>query len=112
AFDGANALLADQPDRADYRELRGMAAYRLGRSDEVLADPGPEAEIGAVATDGGRQYAAFLAMAELRTGGVDSARRRIANLRNHLADGATPAKETVNLVEEAEALLSAERNDD
>jgi tetratricopeptide (TPR) repeat protein len=112
AFNGAAALLADQPDTAAYRELRGMAAYRLGRCDEALTDLGADSETRDSATDRARQRAAFLAMAELRLGNVDSARRRVTELQDHLEEGATPAKETLNLVEEAEALLSAECNED
>jgi serine/threonine protein kinase/tetratricopeptide (TPR) repeat protein len=112
AFDGAAALLADQPDSKTFRELRGMAAYRLGRYDEALTDLSTEADGGAPAADRARQRAAFLAMAELRTGRGGLARRRTAELRAHLNDGATAAKETLNLVEEAEALLSVETDED
>src|SRR5262249_2696528 len=38
AHDGAAALLADQPASAVYRELRGMAEFRLGQFEEALAD--------------------------------------------------------------------------
>jgi hypothetical protein len=112
AFDGAAALVADQPDSTSYRELRGMAAYRLGRFDEALADLDADAEPGALETDRVRQRAAMRAMSEMRAGHSASARRRIGELRAPLAGGVIPAKETLNLVEEAEALLSAEHDKD
>ena len=104
AYDGADALAADQPASTIYRQLRGMAAYRLGRIDAALADLAQDADSGTAETEHARQRRAILAMTELRAGRPESARQKIAELRAHVETDSAPRKETLTLIAEAEAL--------
>jgi serine/threonine protein kinase/tetratricopeptide (TPR) repeat protein len=105
AYDGAEALAADQPASTIYRQLRGMASYRLGRTDAALADLAHDADSGAPETEHARQRRAILAMTELQAGRAESARQTIAELRARVKSDSAPRKETLTLIAEAEALL-------
>jgi hypothetical protein len=109
AYDGAAALLGEQPDNARYRDLRGMSAYRLGRIDEALADLPPAGETTVAAdTEHARQSLAVRTMAEQSSENSETARAALAALRALVTQSNNPpVKETLNLIAEAEALLAS-----
>jgi len=109
ALDGAAGLLVAKTESARYRDLRGMAFYRLERIDDALADLSPADEPVATDHEHARQSLAFRAMAEIRSKKPEPARAALASLRADIAQTSDPpGEETLQLIAEAEALLKSD----
>ncbi|MSR59121.1 MAG: serine/threonine protein kinase [Planctomycetaceae bacterium] len=103
ALDGTDALLRDESaTKAAWKNLRGMALYRLGRIDECLPDlaVGNDAAHG-LSDDEAVQRLAFLLLAQRRAGRSELADETHDRLQMRLAGGAPAfAKDTLALAAE------------
>jgi serine/threonine protein kinase len=106
---GAETLMTEQPDDANYRALLGMAQYRLGQLEKARAHlaPSPDAQSEA-RPEHQPQQLAFLAMTQLRSGESEKAHKTIEEVRELLThESMSKSKDNRTALAEAEALMSA-----
>jgi tetratricopeptide (TPR) repeat protein len=108
AAKGAEALLSEKPAEASYRNLLGMAQYRLGLFDEALKNLEQTAE-GASRQDAehSQHRLGFLAMTHRRLGNAAKSNSALGELRERMAQSSdTPTKDARVVLSEAEAMIS------
>jgi hypothetical protein len=112
ASTGAEALLAEKSDDITYRNLLGMAHYRLAQYDTAIKYLSRPDDDVFKADEHEVHRVAFLAMAYFKVGNVEMARNILTEMQVIVAKATgTPSKDTRSVVAEAAALIGqAETN--